>query len=151
FPKHLLGYGLFDGVESSVDHPELRGKEDLTTGLNQDQYDRTMRGWLTMFSFSGSMGKKGLFRDMLYDVIARPTWLAMLLNPSVSLGFGDEEWPQRAEPFRAGTVELDSLQVPLVCMIAGKKAAVAQVFAARPAAPLSLCGGVTRVVVRNAD
>jgi hypothetical protein len=151
FPKRLLGYGLFDGVESSVDHPEMQGKDDMTSGLSDAEYDRTMRGWLTMFSFSGSMGKKGMFRDMLFDIIARPTWLEMLLNPSVSLGFGGDDWPRRGDGVKLDGAKLDTIEVPLVCQISGKRAAVARVVAARPVAPLSLCGGVVSVMAKNAD
>ncbi|MCC6320879.1 MAG: hypothetical protein IT438_05505 [Phycisphaerales bacterium] len=150
FPKGLLGYGLIDGVSHSVDHPELRGREDLTEGLSEEEFDRTMRGWLTLFSFSGSMGRKGMFRDMLQDVVARPSILALILNPSVSLGFG-EEWPTRCDSREVGAIRLETVRVPLECEIAGKKAAYAWVTATRPIAPLSLCGGVLEVLVKNGD
>lgn len=150
FPKGLLGYGLIDGVQSSLDRPEMRGREDLTEGLSDEEYDRTMRGWMTLFSFSGAMGKRGIFRDMLYDVVARPTWLALLLNPSVSLGYG-QDWPRRGEDRWLGHVQVPTVLVPMECTIAGKKAAVAAVTAARPVVPLGLCGGVVEVSVANGE
>ncbi|MFN7020170.1 MAG: hypothetical protein ACK4WH_02425 [Phycisphaerales bacterium] len=150
FPKGLLGFGLIDGVQSSLDRPEMRGREDLTEGLSDEEYDRTMRGWMTLFSFSGAMGKRGIFRDMLHDVVARPTWLALLLNPSVSLGYG-QDWPRRSEDRWIGQVQVPTVVVPMECTIAGKKAAVAAVTAARPVAPLGLCGGVVEVSVANGE
>jgi hypothetical protein len=152
FPEKLLGCGLYNGVEASMDRPDLRDKPDLLDSLPPDAYDRSIRGWLTMFSFSGSMGRKGMFRDMLFDIIARPTWLAMLLNPSISLGFG-EDWPTRSGPWTApgSPASLETVSVPLLCEIAGKKAAAARVLASKPLAPLSLCGGILHLDAHNAD
>lgn len=153
FARDLLGLGLFDGVEPLAAHPQWRERRThLLTDLDDAAADRVLRGWMTLFSFSGSLGRKGLFRDMLGDLVARPGFLRMLFNPSVSLGFADD-WPEAAQPWSTGDgrPDIDTIRVPIECVIAGKRAASAVVLAARPVAPLSLCGGVISVDACNAD
>jgi hypothetical protein len=151
FPEKLLGYGLYDGIAPLIDHPEMRDKPDQSSGLSDEQFEHAMRGWLTMFSFSGSLGKEGMFRDMLYGIVSRPYWLQYLFDQSIGLNFGDG-WPATAAAWTpvAGR-SVGTVRLSLVCTIAKHKGAVADVLACPPLAPLCLSGGVLHVDVRNAD
>lgn len=150
FPEAMLSSGLYDGAEPAVGLP---ASADAMAGMTEAQYDRAMRGWLTTMSFSGSLGKPGMFQSMLKDVVARPPLLQILFRPTVALETGDagitpgEAW---APSGHAGA-PVPTVRVPLVLKIAGKAGMVGEVLAARPVAPLSLCGGIVTAEARNAD
>lgn len=148
FPVELLGCGLYDGADPMIGAPATPSGEPDLSNLSEDQFEHAVRGWLTLVAFSGSMNKKGMFRPLIEGVIAKPSLLALLLNPSFSLSTtgGDV---QRGEPWTAAGSEIPTVRLPLICTLAGTTCATAQVLAARPVAPLSLCGGIVRLVGRN--
>lgn len=120
--------------------------------MEDAEHDKMMRGWLTLFAFSGSMNKKGMFKGMLEDVIAKPSWLRMLFNPSMSIGFGKDQWPTREEAWTPSSgSSLATLKIPLALEIAGKPALQGEMLAAEPAAPLSLAGGLVRASGHRPD
>jgi hypothetical protein len=149
FPSDLLGYGLTDGAMPYVGRP--LNDPTVVDSLTEEQFERMMRGWMTLFSFSGSLNKKGMFNQMLKDVVARPSLLGMLLNPTASMGMGDPG-PTVGPVWSAdGRAQLETVDVPLELTISGKKSMIGRVTAATPVAPLSLCGGVLSVQAFNAD
>lgn len=154
FASDLLGCGLWDAVERIADHPELADRDEAMIPIDSPEYRRVMNGWFTLFAFSGSMSKRGMFRDMLTDLIARPSLLQLLFNPSIGLTFADG-WPSSAEPWTGPdgslATPLPTIRTPLLCTIADRPGAAAEVLVTRPVAPLSLCGGVLAVEARNAD
>lgn len=142
FATKFLGYGVFDGASVFANHPEMRGDPKNMPPLTDAEFDRSMRGWLTLMAFSGSMNKRGIFKEMMKDTVARPTWLAMLFNPSVALTFTKGEWPSHGEPWGPDGVLLPTVGLPLQLTIAGKPAMNGTIRCADPVAPLSLCGGL---------
>jgi len=145
FPIKLLGYGPYDGAEPMIGHTEGLSDDDFLSKLPDDQFDRVMRGWGSLFTFSGSLGKKGLFKQMLEDVIVRPSLLRLLLHPSAGLSFGTDRWPTHDVPWTpGGAVSVSTIHVPLALTIAGEPALEGDLLAAEPVAPLSLCGGLIR-------
>lgn len=152
FAVQLLGCGLFDGVHFSAEHPEYKGRmNEMVKSLDDRQWHSMHEGWLTLISFSSSLGRRGMFRDMLDDLVAKPGWLRMLLNPSVALGFADG-WPAFDESWSpTGEPGLRTIRVPLLCRIADRDGARADVVVTEPVAPLSLCGGVLAINAENAD
>lgn len=151
FPVNLLGFGPFDGVSHLIGHPELRDDKDLGKDLSDADFDRMMRGWLTLFAFSGSMNKRGMFNAMMKDMIARPSILAMLLNPSAEMTFGGDQWPASAADWTHGGTPLRTVTLPLQLRIAGKPALRGEMFAVEPYPPLSLCGGLVRASAVRPD
>lgn len=151
FPEKLMGHGLYDGAEPSIGR--RRGEDGTMSlaGLSDEQAEHELLGWLSMFSFSMSMNKKGMFNELMKDVVARPSLLAMLFNPSVSLGLGKEDELQRQVWSPAPGIAVEGVTLPLTCSISDKLGAVARVQAAQPVAPLGLSGGVVSVVGHNAD
>ncbi len=100
FPEKLMGYGLFDGAAPAVGRKRLADGGMDFSSVTDAQAEHELFGWLSLFSFSTSMNKKGMFNEMMKDVVARPSLLAMLFNPSISLGMGREE-ELRLEPWSA--------------------------------------------------
>jgi hypothetical protein len=152
FPDRIMGHGLYDGAAPSVGRArDAAGNIDVS-GLSDEAYERELLGWLSLFSFSTSLGKSTIFMPLVKDVLARPSWLRMLFNQDVELGMG-EAHEVRLEAWAPGGsgVPVDAVSMPLTCAIAGKRAAAARVQAARPVAPLGLTGGVVSVVGSNAD
>lgn len=153
FAKKLMGHGLFDGAAPLVGRPRLPNGDLDTSGLSDEEAERELLGWLSLYAFSMSMNKKGMFNEMMKDVVARPSLIAMLLNPSLSLSLGRDmqlEW-HAWRPAGAEGMEVEGVTIPLTCAIANKVGAVARVHAARPVAPLGLTGGVVSIVGNNAD
>lgn len=149
FPSDLLGYGLTDGATPFIGRPP--SDPAVTDNLTDDEFQRMLRGWMTLFSFSGSLNRKGLFSQMLKDVVARPSLLSMLFNPSASMKM-DAPGPTVGEPWSPNPgLAIDTVDVPLELTISGKPSLLGHVSAARPVAPLSLCGGVLSARAVNAD
>jgi hypothetical protein len=146
FPVKLLGYGPYDGAEPMIGHAEALASDDFLGKLPDEQFDRVMRGWGSLFTFSGSLGKKGMFKQMLDDVIVKPSLLRMILHPSAGLTFGTGKWPTREEAWASGSgaAGLSTIRVPLELTISDRPALTGELLAAEPAAPLSLCGGLIR-------
>lgn len=144
FATKFLGFGVYDGASVFANHPEMRGDPKNMPPLTDAEFDHSMRGWLTLMAFSGSMNKRGMFKEMMKDTVARPTWLAMIFNPSVALTFTTGDWPAHGEPWIAasGISGLPTVSLPLQLTIAGKPAMMGTIKCAEPAAPLSLCGGL---------
>jgi hypothetical protein len=151
FPEKLMGHGLYDGAEPSIGRERGADGSMNLAGLDDEQAERELLGWLSLFSFSSSMNRKGMFNEMMKDVVARPSLLSMLLNPSVSLGMGEAEELERRAWTPATGISLDAVSLPLTCSISDKLGAVARVHAARPVAPLGLSGGVVSIVGNNAQ
>lgn len=178
FAVKFLGSGVFDGVEPYIRPSDLtmaRGPQtppptqavsvspkDMPA-LSDEQFERAMRGWLTLMAFSGSMNKRGMFKDMMRDVIARPNLLKLIFNPSVALTFPKGQWPSFRQRWTPGQPEvpitdmaawlgdcfagstpgaLAAAEVPLQLSIAGDPAMNGSIRCVEPLAPLSLCGGL---------
>ncbi len=151
FPEKLMGHGLYDGAEPSIGRKRGQDGSMSLSDISDAQAEHELLGWLSLFSFSMSMNKKGMFNELMKDVIARPSLLSMLLNPSVALGMGKEEELQRRAWTPATNTVLEGVSLPLTCSISDKLGAVARVHAARPVAPLGLSGGVVSIVGNNAQ
>ncbi len=143
FPVKLLGYGPYDGAEPMVGHADAMTDEDFLGKLPDAEFDRVMRGWGSLFTFSGSLGKKGMFKQMMDDVIVKPSLLRMILHPSAGLTFGANQWPTREQAWDAGG-GVRTIRVPLELTISDRPALKVELLAAEPLAPLSLCGGLIR-------
>lgn len=152
FPDRIMGHGLYDGAAPSIGRArDVSGNIDVS-GLSDEAYENELLGWLSLFSFSTSLGKSTMFMPLVKDVVARPSWLRMLFNQDVELGMGraDEVRLEAWVPGGSGA-PVDAVSMPLTCALSGKPAASARVHAARPVAPLGLTGGVVSVVGSNAD
>lgn len=153
FPVKLLGFGLYDGARWSIGASDPDAMAAVASSLDDAEFDRMMRGWLTLFSFSGSLNRRGIFQEMMESVVARPSLLAMLLNPSVAMT-SQPPGPSTGVPWSPASTDhaaIETIEVPLTLSIAGKTALTGSVTAARPVAPLSLCGGVLRARAENPD
>lgn len=163
FAAKFLGYGVFDGVEMYTEFAEPVPDPKNLPPMTDEQFERSMRGWLTLMAFSGSMNKQGMFKQMLRDVIARPNLLKLIFNPSVGLNFPKGQWPSRDQRWRPGQPEtraatlaeaveglgepstptfLDAINLPLQLSIADTPAMIGSIRCVEPLAPLSLCGGL---------
>lgn len=152
FPVKLLGYGPYDGAEPMIGHTDALSNEDFFAELADPEFDRVMRGWSALFTFSGSLGKKGLFKQMLDDVIVKPSLIRMIFNPSAALTFGANKWPTREQAWTHGSGDgLGTIHVPLELVISGLPALKGDLLAAEPNAPLSLCGGLIRASGERPD
>lgn len=149
FAINLLGFGPFDAVNHALDQPEPRSFRDLGNNLNDADFERTMRGWFTLFAFSGSMNKRGVFSSMMRDVVARPSLLRMILKPRAEMTFGDDRWSVRGADWTTNTGKLSTITIPLQLRIADKPALQGEMLAVEPVAPLSLCGGLVRAHAVN--
>lgn len=149
YPEKLLGRGLYDAAAPAA--VRARATVSPAAAVSDEEAERELLGWLSLFSFSMSMNKKGMFNDMMKDVIARPSLVAMLFNPNITLAMGDEAELQLREWAPTPGVRIDGVTVPLSCTIANKLGAVARVHAAKPVAPLGLSGGVVSIEGNNAD
>ena len=143
FPVKLLGYGPYDGAEPMIGHADGLSDDDLLAKLPDAEFDRVMRGWGALFTFNGSLGKKGMFKQMMEDVIVKPSILRMIFHPTAALTFGANKWPTREESSDLGRT-IPAIRVPLELMIADRPALKGELLAAEPVAPLSLCGGLIR-------
>ena len=143
FPVKLLGYGPYDGAEPMIGHADGLSDDDLLAKLPDAEFDRVMRGWGALFTFNGSLGKKGMFKQMMEDVIVKPSILRMIFHPTAALTFGANKWPMREESSDLGRT-IPAIRVPLELMIADRPALKGELLAAEPVAPLSLCGGLIR-------
>lgn len=150
FPLKLLGYGPYDGCTPVANRPELRGQKSIVMpDLPEDEHERMMRGWMALFGFSGSMNRRGPFKNLLTGLIARPSLLAMVLRPSVSVTFGDNDWPEFLPDWTSAGKSVRAIRVPLQLRIADQPALIGEMIACEPLAPLSLCGGMLRATGRN--
>lgn len=143
FPVKLLGYGPYDGAEPMIGHANALSDDDFLSRLPDVEFDRVMRGWGALFTFNGSLGKKGMFKQMMDDVIVKPSLLRMILHPSAALTFGANRWPTREDSSDLGRT-LPAIRVPLELVISDLPALKGELLAAEPVAPLSLCGGLIR-------
>lgn len=150
FPLNLLGYGPYDGCTPIANRPELRGQKSIVMpDLPDDEHERMMRGWMALFGFSGSMNRRGPFKNLLTGLIARPSLLAMVLRPSVSVTFGENDWPEFLPDWTSAGKSVRTIRVPLQLRIADQPALIGEMIACEPLAPLSLCGGMLRATGRN--
>ncbi|MBY0312212.1 MAG: hypothetical protein K2W85_09090 [Phycisphaerales bacterium] len=150
FPLNLLGYGPYDGCTPIATRPELRGQKSIVMpDLPEHEHERMMRGWMALFGFSGSMNRRGPFKDLLKGLIARPSLLAMVLRPSVQVTFGENDWPEFLPDWTEAGKSVRVIRVPLQLRIADQPALVGEMIACEPLAPLSLCGGLLRATGRN--
>ncbi len=148
FPVKLLGYGPYDGAEPMIGHENALSDDDFLAKLPDAEFDRVMRGWGALFTFNGSLGKKGPFKQMLEDVIVKPSLLRMIFHPTAGLTFGANKWPTREETSELGR-PLTAIRVPLELTISDRPALNGELLAAEPVAPLSLCGGLIRASGRR--
>ncbi len=150
FPLKLLGYGPYDGSAPIANRPELRGQQSIVMpDLPEQEHERMMRGWMALFGFSGSMNRRGPFKDLLKGLIARPSLLAMVLRPTVQVTFGENDWPAFLPDWTEAGKSVRVIRVPLQLRIADQPALVGEMIACEPLAPLSLCGGLLRATGRN--
>lgn len=151
FPRQLLGCGLYDGAAPIAD-AAAAGTTDILEALKSTEAEdeRQTRGWMTLMVFSGSLNRRGMFRDMMSDVVARPSLIKILFNPTAALESESPGpthapgWPQAAPP-------LPTVRVPLMLSIAGEPALQGEVLACTPVAPLSLVGGILKAEGRNPE
>lgn len=172
FAVKFLGAGVFDGASPYTDliiqagtagpKPAPTSPRDLPA-MSDEQFERAMRGWLTLMAFSGSMNKRGMFKEMMQDVIARPNLLKLIFNPSVALTFPKGQVPARRQRWTPGHPEVPitdisawvsdafsasrpdaiaAVELPLQLSIAGDPAMIGLIHCVEPLAPLSLCGGL---------
>lgn len=150
FPLKLLGYGPYDGCTPLAIRPELRGQKSIVMpDLPDDEHERMMRGWMALFGFSGSMNRRGPFKNLLTGLIARPSLLAIVLKPSVQVTFGENDWPEFLPDWTSAGKSVRVLRVPLQLRIADQAALVGEIIACEPLAPMSLSGGLLRAIGRN--
>lgn len=145
FPLKLLGYGPYDGCMPIAGHPEYKDGANINMpAIPAEETDRMMRGWMSLFGFTGALNRRGPFKELLTGLIARPSLLAMILKPRAQIVFGENDWPEFLPDWTRSGKSVRLIRIPLQLRIADQPALVGEMIACEPLAPLSLCGGLLR-------
>lgn len=155
FPHLLLNVGVYDAVRHRLDL-DARAYEAARRQVvpaahvpTRDEYRRTGLGWLSVMTFSNSLGRNRVFSRLLDGIVQRPALWRLLVNPAVSINDA-EPGPAEAAPWAPRPdLSRPALLVPLELEVGGRPALRGSITVVPPDAPLGLCGGLVHAEAHN--